>query len=364
MPRIFRVTLPVADLPKAQRFYSALLGDDGEAAAQGWHTFSFGGAMLALHDAAGEGRRAAPHQDPVWISVEESLTQVHYRAQSLGAQHVDDEPGTLPTGESGFVVVDPWGNALCLVDERSVAWQLQRPLQTAQPAPRTAAEIEAGQMGLERDFINAVKGGDLETVQSLLSIDPDLVEATDSLGVSAMLHAAYKGHATVAEFLLQRNPDLTLWEAAAFGQQDRLRHLLERGFKVNVYSADGFTPLGLACFFGHPACVKLLLERGADPNAAARNDMQVRPLHSAVARAPEDAVVVNLRGLIAKGADINATQQGGYTALHQAADRGHEAVVKLLLSAGARKDPKSAAGRTPADHARAKGHARVVALLS
>lgn len=60
---------------------------------------------------------------------------------------------------------------------------------------------------------------------------------------------------------------------------------------------------------------------------------------------------------------MNATQQGGYTPLHQACERGHESVVKLLLSAGARYDMRSATGRTPVDHARLKGHDKVVAMV-
>jgi ankyrin repeat protein len=362
MPRLFRIVLSVGKLADAQRFYATLLGEEGQALDNGWHTFTYSGAMLTLRPAAAAPNRVA---DPVCISVEESIVQMHYRATSLRPLEIDPEPRTLETGEYGFRLRDPWGNVLWLIDERSVPWQLQRPQQAA-PAYASAPVVQKddGSIALERDFIAAVKGGDLQAVEELLAIDPELVEATDAAGVSALLHAAYKQHRNVADFLLGHYQDLNLWEAAAFGREERLRHLLDRGFKVNVYSPDGFTPLGLACFFGHPACVKLLLERGADANAPAQNDMQVRPLHSAVARAPEDAVAVNVRLLVGARADVNATQQGGYTPLHQAADRGHEQVVKLLLAAGARRDARSAGGRTPADHARAKGHAGVVALLS
>ena len=361
MPRLFRVTVPVGDLAKAKRFYAALLGDDGQQLAPGWHSFAYSGAMLACHEVA----LAAPHPEPVWISVEEPIVQLHYRAQTLGAPRIDSEPRTLPTGEYGFLMSDPWGNTLCIVDERSVPWHLQQPL----PSPAgtgTYSNVVAsdeGSLSLQRDFINVVKGGDLTSVQGLLELDPDLVEATDAAGVSALLHAAYKQHHAVAALLLEKYHDLNLWEAAAFCKVDRVKVLLDRGFKVNIYSPDGFTPLGLACFFGHPPCVKLLLDRGADANAPSRNDMQVRPLHSAVTRAPEDVAALNVRALLAAGADVNATQQGGYTALHQAADRGLETVVRLLLAAGARRDARSAAGRTPADHARGKGHAQVAALL-
>lgn len=362
MPRLFRVTLPVRDLAKARTFYSALLGDDGLAPAAGWHSFSYGGAMLSCHQVA----VAAPQPEPVCIAVEEPIAQLHYRAQSLGALQVDPEPRTLPTGEYGFQMRDPWGNTLWIVDDRSVPWHQHQPL-TGGAAANTYSQVvpsDDGSLSLQRDFINAVKGGNLQTVRDLLDLDPELVEATDSNGVSALLNAAYKQHQAVTEFLLEKYADLNLWEAAAFCREERLGHLLDRGFKVNVFSPDGFTPLGLACFFGHPACVRLLLQRGADANLAAQNDMRVRPLHSAVARAPETAVLENVVALVKAGADVDATQQGGYTALHQAADRGHAAVVKVLLAAGARRDVRAASGRTPVDQARAKGHVAVVALLT
>lgn len=360
MPRLFRVVLPVRDLALARRFYASLLGEEGQGFMPGWHTFNFGGALLTLHEVP----VAAPHGEPTCISAEESVVQLHYRAQSLRAPQLDREPHTLPSGEYGFAMRDPWGNALWIVDERSVSWQQRPAAHGATPAGAQVAQAGDGELSLQRDFINAVKGGDLATVQGLLAMDPELVETTDAAGVSALLNAAYKQHHAVTEFLLHKYADLNLWEAAAFCKEERLRHLLDRGFKVNVWSPDGFTPLGLACFFGHPPCVKLLLARGADPNAGSTNDMQVRPLHSAVARAAEGVAVANVGALLAAGADPNATQQGGYTALHQAADRGLEAVVRQLLDAGARRDVRSAAGRTPADHARAKGHTRVVELLS
>jgi uncharacterized protein len=359
MPTIFRVVLPVTDLAEAVRFYSALLGDDGERTTEQLHTFRFSGALLSCHAQAGH----PPHPEPVYIAVEEPLHQVHYRAHSLGARHVDRDVSTLETGEHGFLVHDPFGNALYIVDQRSVAWQ---PPGRASQAPATIASADANAaptLALQKDFINAVKGGDVEQVRELIEIEPDLIEADDGSGVSALMHAAYKQHHAVVDFLLQRNADLNLWEAAAFGQVDRLKHLIERGFRVNVFSPDGYTPLGLACFFGHPACVKLLLERGGDANLPSDNHLKARPLHSSVARASPEAALVNVRALIGAGADVNAPQKGGYTPLHQAADRGLPTVVKLLLSAGADRFAAAANSKLAADLARARGHDEIVALL-
>jgi hypothetical protein len=325
------------------------------------HAFRFAGAILVCQETG-----APAHSEPVYIAVEEALGQVHYRAQSIGATHVDAEPRTLETGEYGFLVRDPAGNAVFVVDQRSVSWQPGA--RQGQPAAAVAATRAAGPasatLGMQKDFINAVKGGDLEQVQGYLGMDPALIEADDAAGVSALMHAAYKQHHAVAAYLLSHHKDPNLWEAAAFDQRERLEHLLGRGFKLNVFSADGYTPLGLACFFGHPACVKLLIDRGADVNLASDNHLKVRPLHSALARAVPEAAAVNVRALLAAGADVNAIQKGGYTALHQAADRGLSMVVKMLLAAGADRFAAADNARRPVDLARARGYTEVVALLN
>lgn len=180
---------------------------------------------------------------------------------------------------------------LIIVDARSIPFRLEQKANASQQN----LGVQQGPWNLQRDFINAVKGGNAESVNELLMIDPDLVQSTDAVGVSALLHAGYKQHHAIAAFLLERVHDLNQWEAAAFNQIDRLESLLDVGLKINAFSVDGFTALGLSCFFGHPTCAQMLLDRGADPNIAARNDMQVRPLHSAVARAPEEIVAMNVK---------------------------------------------------------------------
>jgi ankyrin repeat protein len=60
---------------------------------------------------------------------------------------------------------------------------------------------------------------------------------------------------------------------------------------------------------------------------------------------------------------VNATDPAGQTALMLAARRGDEAVVRLLLAAGADRAKTDAAGRTAAELARQQGHATLATLL-
>ena len=103
----------------------------------------------------------------------------------------------------------------------------------------------------------------------------------------------------------------------------------------------------------------MLLERGADPNAVARNESRVTPLHSAVARRHRDVAGV----LLAFGASANVVQHGGWTPLHSAAQGGDEATVDLLLLRGADPTRPADDGRTPIDVATEGGYGALAGLL-
>ena len=64
------------------------------------------------------------------------------------------------------------------------------------------------------------------------------------------------------------------------------------------------------------------------------------------------------------GADVNATQQNQWFALHLASGNGHFKIVQLLLKWGARVDMKNDQGRTASNEASRAGELRIVRLLS
>lgn len=208
--------------------------------------------------------------------------------------------------------------------------------------------------------IDAIKKGDDDRLRELVAADPAHARARDENGVSALLLALYHGRPEAVEALRGPSEPIDVFEAAALGDGGRLADLLDADPElVNRYSPDGFTPLQLASFFGRPEAAALLLERGAETNAVAKNAMRVAALHSAAA-AQEHQIV---RMLLDNGADPNAQQERGYTALHAAAQHGDRELAELLLEHGADRALAKDDGETPAELAAASGHDELAALL-
>jgi uncharacterized protein len=209
------------------------------------------------------------------------------------------------------------------------------------------------------DLIAAVKAGDADTVARLLRDDPSLAGVQDD-GISAVRVALYHRQPAALEVLLQHSPPLDGLDFAALGWTEELRHALAHEPElVSRRSADGFTALHYACFFGGAPAAGALLVAGADPNAVAENATRVRPLHSAAAAGDSEAV----RVLLEAGADPNATQQGGFTALHAAAQHDDARTTELLLQHGADPALRTDQGADAAGIAQAQESTAVLALL-
>lgn len=210
------------------------------------------------------------------------------------------------------------------------------------------------------DFIEAIKAGNIEQVMHALELDAALLNARADNGLSAVLAAAYYNEPQIAQLLVQRGAELSIFEAAAVGALDRVEGwIVAQPDLINAYAPDGFQPIGLAAFFGHLPVVELLLRVGAEVDAPSQNPMRVRPLHSAIAN--RRTAIAKL--LIEYGADVNSTQADDFTPLHEAAQNGLLELTQLLLERGAHVNARLANGQTPLALAIEQHHLEVEELL-
>lgn len=216
-------------------------------------------------------------------------------------------------------------------------------------------------MANQSDVISAVHAGDIDKAKLLLESDPTLATTKDERGVSALMHAYYRGRRDIADLILQSRTDLDIFEATASGRAPVVSEILDRdSAQATAWSSDGFTALHFASFFNQPTIARELVRRGADVAAVSMNPMEVTPLHSAAAAHATEIV----RMLVESDAPVNAKQHGGWTALHAAADNGDEEMIKILLQHGADPLAQNDDGKTPAQIAQLKGREKALQLLS
>src|SRR5688572_7190642 len=118
-------------------------------------------------------------------------------------------------------------------------------------------------------LLDAIKSRDVAAARAALAAEPAAAQGTSPEGTSLLCLAVYYGQPEIAEAIAAAKTALDVFEAASLGRVDRLRELLDEDpALLNSVAADGFPALGLAAYFKHPDAVRLLLDRGANPNQA------------------------------------------------------------------------------------------------
>jgi len=157
------------------------------------------------------------------------------------------------------------------------------------------------------------------------------------------------------------------------GQNEVVEYLLEKGADLNRQKFK--TPFHLACEKGHLSLVQLLIEKGVDVNKPVIfrdnfNEKELEnlppgfkhepgtPLQLAAEEGHEEVV----RLLLSKGAKVNQTTRANRTALHFAVENQQLLIIKLLLKKGANIKIKSF-GKTATHIAKERGYVDAVKML-
>ncbi|XP_053098942.1 oxysterol-binding protein-related protein 1 isoform X3 [Hemicordylus capensis] len=158
--------------------------------------------------------------------------------------------------------------------------------------------------------------------------------------------------------------------ACYFGHTNVVKDLLKAGAEVNVLNDIGDTPLHRASFTGRKEVVMLLLEHDADTSIVNGNgqtakdvthDKEIKEMLEAVEKTQERKLEELLLGAAREGEtgklsallnrpkppDINCADQMGNTPLHCAAYRAHRHCALKLLKCGADPKIKNKNGQTP-----------------
>jgi len=208
---------------------------------------------------------------------------------------------------------------------------------------------------------NYITTGDLEALNAVLKQNPSLAKKPTSLNISPLMLSCYHKKPEVTEFLLRYVDEMNLFEAVAAGKYEVVAKLIRKYPEaINYYAEDGFTPLGLACFFGQYEIARHLVIQDADVNLPSSNGFNIFPIHSAVAGDHTDIAEL----LIECGADVNVKQAAGVTPLHSAAQNGNVDILILLLESGADTGIQMDGGKRACDLAREQGFVQIAEALS
>jgi ankyrin repeat protein len=272
-----------------------------------------------------------------------------------------------------------------------------------------AADIAQGiPIGGMTPLVFAAREGHMDAVKALLAANAD-VNQTSADGSSALLVAVLNGNYDLAVYLMNQgaSPNVTnrkgwtpLYQAVKnrnlevgavplmktgvmLDELELIKIILDKGADPNIRAKanfqsrngqggtwmqeNGATPFLRAALNGDITVMKMLLPYGADPGIPTADGTTPLMVLGGVGFAEgfifhhsDKETMEALRLLLDLGADVNATNKRGLTALHGAAHRGDDNVIRVLAEHGAilnrmdqspPADGRETAGLTPLDWA-------------
>ena len=214
----------------------------------------------------------------------------------------------------------------------------------------------------------AAEGGHLDVVLSLLASPGHVIDQGGSSRQSVLKIAAklaeQRERGDIQADL--RHDSIELWglssklEAACNGARVvDAALLLACGAELECKTAHGDTPLITAAARGHDAICGLLLAKGADVNATDAEGCSVLMR----ALSGKDTSLALVQALIAKGANVGHQAKNHYSALDYAVMYGASIPIIALLSHGVNLNVKRACGDYLLPMAVKKGHLHVIEFV-
>ncbi|KAJ7024967.1 ankyrin repeat-containing domain protein [Mycena alexandri] len=180
---------------------------------------------------------------------------------------------------------------------------------------------------------------------------------------SALWIAAGANLVETTKFLLEGPPlpqhsmDPEIIVASYYGHKEIVRILLDKGADVNAARGEYGSALQAAATGGHTDVVRILLDNSANINAA--GGYNGSSLQAAAARGHTDIVCI----LLDKGADVNAAEGDYGSSLQAAAAGGHTEIVRILLDKGANVNAPGGVYGSSLQAAAARGYTKIVRSL-
>lgn len=213
----------------------------------------------------------------------------------------------------------------------------------------------------------AASGGYVSIIKLLLNQGAEINSRTGSkLGISPLMLAAMNGHTPAVRLLLDMGSDInaqietnrnTALTLACFqGRHEVVSLLLDRKANVEHRAKTGLTPLMEAASGGYIEVGRVLLDKGADVNAAPVPSSR----DTALTIAADKGHLKFVELLLARNAAVEVKNKKGNSPLWLAANGGHLSVIEVLYNAGADIDSQDNRKVSCLMAAFRKGHVKVI----